>query len=88
MWCVCVQVRGLFTYQSLRLYSFLIEACYLFISTPTGSLKHKNLTGEVVSSQVYADVNENSADEEPDEAVDEYPPESVAVEEDTETLSE
>jgi hypothetical protein len=46
------------------------------------------LTGEVVSSQVYADVNDNSADEEPDEAVDEYPPESVAVEEDTATLSE
>lgn len=37
---------------------------------------------------MYADDNENSADEEPDEAVDEYPPESVAVEEGTETLSE
>lgn len=61
----------------------------IFIATPTGNLKHKNLTGEVVSSQVYADHdNENSADEEPDEAVDEYPPESVAVEEDTETLTE
>lgn len=85
MVCLCTGQRS---YQSLWVYSFLIEACYLFICTPTGSLKHKNLTGEVVSSQVYADDNENSADEEPDEPVDEYPPESVAVEEDTETLSE
>ena len=62
---------------------------YVFIANPTGNLKHKNLTGEVVSSQVYADHdNENSADEEPDKTVDEYPPESAAVEEDTETLSE
>nr|XP_011467650.1 PREDICTED: Fanconi anemia group D2 protein [Fragaria vesca subsp. vesca] len=81
------------TKRSMEHYLFCVKA--LLHTAPSGltfwmgNLKHKNLTGEVVSSQVYADHdNENSADEEPDEAVDEDPPESIAVGEDTETLSE
>ncbi|KAM5580264.1 hypothetical protein ABKV19_009822 [Rosa sericea] len=81
------------TKRSMERFLFCVKA--LLHTAPSGltfwmgNLKHKNLTGEVVSSQVYADHdNENSADAEPDEAVDEYPAESVAVEEDTETLTE
>ncbi|XP_050384590.1 uncharacterized protein LOC126801166 [Argentina anserina] len=78
------------TKRSMERFLFCVKA--LLHTTPSGltfwmgNLKHKNLTGEVVSSQVYADHdNKSNADEELDEALDEYPPENV---EDTEPLSE
>ncbi|KAF3445135.1 hypothetical protein FNV43_RR14828 [Rhamnella rubrinervis] len=52
-----------------------------------GNLKHKDLTGQVVSSQAYVDDQDDNADEEdPMEAVNESPPASVASEEDQEEM--
>lgn len=59
----------------------------------TGSLKHKDLKGQVVSSQVYMDTEDDhageetaeAADETADEATDDYQPENPDSEEDRET---
>lgn len=45
-----------------------------------GNLKHKDLTGQVVSSQAYADDQNNNFDEDLAEAVEEDQPISVASE--------
>ncbi|XP_048434271.1 LOW QUALITY PROTEIN: Fanconi anemia group D2 protein homolog [Pyrus x bretschneideri] len=58
-----------------------------------GSLKHKDLKGQVVSSQVYMDTEDDhageetaeAADETADEATDDYQPENPDSEEDRET---
>lgn len=53
----------------------------------TGNLKHKDLTGQVVSSQAYVDDQDKNGDEEdPMEAVNEDPPASVSSEEDQEEM--
>ncbi|BBG99852.1 hypothetical protein Prudu_009681 [Prunus dulcis] len=41
-----------------------------------GNLKHKDLKGQVVSSQVYVDSEDDHVDEEPAEAADEEPAEA------------
>ena len=50
----------------------------------TGNLKHKDLTGQEVSSQAYADDQDDHAMEDPAAAVDETTPVSLASEDDGE----
>lgn len=55
-----------------------VDVSYLsFIAAPTGNLKHKDLKGQVVSSQVYVDSEDDHVDEEPAEGADEEPAEAA-----------
>jgi hypothetical protein len=50
----------------------------------TGNLKHKDLAGQVVSSQAYVDDQNNNVEENSAEAVDDDEPAIVSSEEDRE----
>ncbi|KAJ6912410.1 Fanconi anemia group D2 protein [Populus alba x Populus x berolinensis] len=72
------------TKRSMERFLFRVKA--LLHSTSSGctfwmgNLKHKDLTGQVVSSQAYADDQNNNVDEDLAEAVEEDQPVSVASE--------
>ncbi|KAJ6332276.1 hypothetical protein OIU76_010629 [Salix suchowensis] len=72
------------TKRSMERFLFRVKA--LLHSTSSGctfwmgNLKHKDLTGQVVSSQAYADDQNNNVDEDLAEAVEEDQPDSVASE--------
>ncbi|CAK7340364.1 unnamed protein product [Dovyalis caffra] len=72
------------TKRSMERFLFCVKA--LLHSTSSGctfwmgNLKHKDLTGQVVSSQAYVDDVNNNVDEDPAEAVDDDQPVSVASE--------
>jgi hypothetical protein len=67
--------------------SSILYLCFTVNHSPlvlTGNLKHKDLTGQVVSSQMYVDDQNNNVEENSAEAVEDDQPDIVSSEEDRE----
>ncbi|GMY31923.1 Fanconi anemia group D2 protein homolog isoform X1 [Fagus crenata] len=77
------------TKRSMERFLFCVKALLHTTSSGCsfwmGNLKHKDLMGKVVSSQAYADDQDNDVEENPTEAVDDDLPATVASEDERET---